>query len=41
MQQKCCAFIFRNDFKTMGIHFTLKQWTNNDVQLIEIPKLRP
>jgi hypothetical protein len=23
--QKCCAFIFRNDFKTMGIHFTLKQ----------------
>jgi glycosyltransferase involved in cell wall biosynthesis len=25
MQQKCCAFIFRNDFKTMGIHFTLKQ----------------
>jgi hypothetical protein len=38
---KSCTFIFRNDFKTMGIHFILiTMTTNNDVQFIEIPKLK-
>jgi hypothetical protein len=39
-KKKCSqsvAFIFRNDFKTMGIHFMLiTMTTNNDVQFIEI-----